>query len=327
MGFLANHTLLIAVLAFIAAVLLFEALYLFWRGRWGPEAKRVQERLRAVSGQDQHLHSKVLKERLEQEDSLFEKMGAALPHAQQLRELLQQSGLRWSLGRLLFLAVCVGAAAVSVGATVLHLPVFILMGMAAAGGALPVLYVARRRLLRMRRMEHQMPDALDLMTRALRAGHAFSSALQMASEELDEPIASELRMTHDEVNYGVSMQQALTNLAERVPSMDVRYFVVAVLIQRESGGNLTEILTNLSRLIRERLKLMGRVRVLSSEGRLSAWILVFLPFLLGGLLAVMNPDFMRPLWTDPMGISMMKVLLFMMFIGVLILRRIIRIRV
>jgi tight adherence protein B len=327
MAFLTNHTLLIAVLAFIATVLLSEAFYLFWRGHWGPEAKRVEERLRALSGEGHMVQSQVLKERLEAENSLFEKMGAALPHSQYFRELLQQSGLRWSLGKLLFLAVCAGTVVVSIGLMVLHLPLLTLILASAGGGALPVLYVARRRSLRMRKMEQQMPDALDLMTRALRAGHAFSSALQMASEELDEPIASELRMTHDEVNYGVSMQQALTNLAERVPSMDVRYFVVAVLIQRESGGNLTEILTNLSRLIRDRLKLLGRVRVLSSEGRLSAWMLVVLPFLLGGLLALMNPEFMRPLWTDPMGISMIKVLLSMMFIGVLILRRIIRIRV
>jgi tight adherence protein B len=190
-----------------------------------------------------------------------------------------------------------------------------------------VLYVARKRTLRMRKIEHQLPDALDLMTRALRAGHAFSSSLQMASEELQDPLAAELRATHDEVNYGVSMQQALTNLSQRVPSMDVRYFVVAVLIQRESGGNLTEILSNLSRLIRERLKLMARVRVLSSEGRLSALVLIIMPFLLAGLLAVFNPTFMRPLWTDPLGISMVKVLLVMMAVGMLMLRQIVRIRV
>jgi tight adherence protein B len=190
-----------------------------------------------------------------------------------------------------------------------------------------VLYVARKRTQRMRKIEHQLPDALDLMTRALRAGHAFSSSLQMATEEIQDPLAAELRATHDEVNYGVSMQQALTNLSQRVPSMDVRYFVVAVLIQRESGGNLTEILSNLSRLIRERLKLMARVRVLSSEGRLSALILIIMPFLLAGLLVLFNPEFMRPLWTDPLGISMVKVLLVMMAVGMVMLRQIVRIRV
>ena len=134
----------------------------------------------------------------------------------------------------------------------------------------------------MAKIERQLPDALDLMTRALRAGHAFSSALKMAGEEMAEPIAGEFRTVHDEVNFGVSLEQALTHLSERVPLTDLRYFVVAVLIQRDSGGNLTEILGNLSQLIRERLKLLAKVKVLSSEGRMSAWILGLMPFFLAG---------------------------------------------
>jgi tight adherence protein B len=327
MQLFSNHMLLVAVLAFLAAVLLFEALYLFWRGRWSAEARRVQDRLSTLTGAEQINQPRALKERLEADDSLFEKLALALPRAGRLNALLLQSGLQWSLGRLLLLAFCAGFVVVFLTASMLHPPLLALLAAAAGGAAAPVLYVARKRIQRMRKIEHQLPDALDLMTRALRAGHAFSSSLQMATEEMQDPLAAELRATHDEVNYGVSMQHALTNLSQRVPSMDVRYFVVAVLIQREAGGNLTEILSNLSHLIRERLKLMARVRVLSSEGRLSAMILTIMPFVLGGLLATFNPDFMRPLWSDPLGISMMKVLLIMMGIGVLMLRQIIRIRV
>jgi tight adherence protein B len=327
MQFFANHMLLVAVLAFLAAVLLFEALYLFWRGRWGEEARRMQDRLSTLTGMEQVNQPRAMKERLEADDSLFEKLALALPRAGRLNALLLQSGLQWSLGRLLLLAFCAAFIVMFLTASMLHPSLLPLLASAAGGAALPVLYVARKRTQRMRKIEHQLPDALDLMTRALRAGHAFSSSLQMASEELQDPLAAELRATHDEVNYGVSMQQALTNLSHRVPSMDVRYFVVAVLIQRESGGNLTEILSNLSRLIRERLKLMARVRVLSSEGRLSALVLIIMPFLLAGLLAVFNPTFMRPLWTDPLGISMVKVLLVMMAVGVVMLRQIVRIRV
>jgi tight adherence protein B len=325
--FFANHMLLVAVLAFLAAVLLFEALYLFWRGRWGEEARRMQDRLSTLTGMEQVNQPRAMKERLEADDSLFEKMALALPRAGRLNALLLQSGLQWSLGRLLLLAFCAAFIVMFLTASMLNPSLLPLLASAVGGAALPVLYVARKRTQRMRKIEHQLPDALDLMTRALRAGHAFSSSLQMASEELQEPLAAELRATHDEVNYGVAMQQALTNLSQRVPSMDVRYFVVAVLIQRESGGNLTEILSNLSRLIRERLKLMARVRVLSSEGRLSALILMLMPFLLAGLLVLFNPEFMRPLWTDPLGISMVKVLLVMMAVGVVMLRQIIRIRV
>jgi tight adherence protein B len=327
MQFFANHMLLVAVLAFLAAVLMFEALYLFWRGRWGEEARRVQERLSTLTGEDPVNQPRALKEKLEADDSVFERLALALPPAGRLNALLMQSGLQWSLGRLLLLVFCAGFVVMFLTASMLHPPLLPLLAAAAGGAAVPVLYVARKRTQRMRKIEHQLPDALDLMTRALRAGHAFSSSLQMATEEIQDPLAAELRATHDEVNYGVSMQQALTNLSQRVPSMDVRYFVVAVLIQRESGGNLTEILSNLSRLIRERLKLMARVRVLSSEGRLSALILIIMPFLLAGLLVLFNPEFMRPLWTDPLGISMVKVLLVMMAVGMVMLRQIVRIRV
>ena len=142
-----------------------------------------------------------------------------------------------------------------------------------------------------------------------------------------EPIAKEFRIVHDEVNFGVELQQALTNLSKRVPLTDLRYFIVSVLIQRESGGNLTEVLGNLSRLIRERLKLMSKVRVLSSEGRLSAWILGIMPFALAGVMYLLNPEFMAPLWSDPIGISIIKYMLILMAFGILILKKIIKIRV
>ncbi len=149
----------------------------------------------------------------------------------------------------------------------------------------------------------------------------------MAGDELRPPIAAELRSVHDEINFGVSLQQALTHLCERVPLTDLRYFAVAVLVQRESGGNLTEILTDLSRLVRERARLKAKVRVLSAEGRLSGWILVLMPFALGGAVALVNPDFMSLLWTDPIGIGLIKFMLVLMAIGVLLMRKIVRIRV
>lgn len=193
--------------------------------------------------------------------------------------------------------------------------------------AMPILYVGRKRHLRLTRLQLQLPEAIDLMIRAMRSGHAFNSGLQMVAEEMAEPIASEFRIVHDEISFGVSLQQALLNLSERVPLTDLRYLVVALLIQRDSGGSMTEVLGNLSRLIRERLKLVARVRVLSSEGRLSAWILVLMPFALGAIMTYFNPEFMTPLWTDPIGIGIIKYMLIMMAIGVVILRKIIKIRV
>lgn len=191
----------------------------------------------------------------------------------------------------------------------------------------PFLYLLRKRSQRLSKLQQQLPEAIDLMIRALRSGHAFSSGLQMISEEMAEPIANEFRLVHDEVNFGVSLHQALTNLSDRVPLTDLRYFVVAVLIQRESGGNLTEILANLSRLIRDRLKLLAKVRVLSSEGRLSAWVLGVMPFALAAVMNIANPKFMSLLWTDPIGIAIVKTMLTLMVIGAFILRQIIKIKV
>jgi tight adherence protein B len=192
---------------------------------------------------------------------------------------------------------------------------------------LPFAYVQWTRKRRLRRIEQQLPDTLDLMGRALRAGHALPSGLQMAGQEMTDPIAGEFRITHDEINYGVSMQQALANLSERVPITDLRYFVVAVLVQREAGGNLTEVLDNLAELIRNRLKFHGKIRVLTTEGRMSAWVLCLLPFAIAGLLNFANHDFISILWKDPVGITITNIVLGMMAVGALWLYRLVQIRV
>jgi tight adherence protein B len=172
-----------------------------------------------------------------------------------------------------------------------------------------------------------LPDGLELVARALRAGHSLGAGIHVVAEEMPDPIAAEFRLVHEQVSFGVSLQQALAGLCERVPLTDYRYFAVAMLIQRQSGGNLTEVLGNLSKLIRERLKLLSRIRILSSEGRMSAWTLAVLPFVLGALLYWVNPTFMRPMWTDPIGLGMLRVLLSMMLLGIIVLSRITKIRV
>jgi tight adherence protein B len=322
-----NNFLIMAVLTFVALMLLAEGFYLLWRTNRSPEVKKVRSRLQSLAAvHDRSPDTRVLKERLLSEVSPLERMALRLPHARVLEAMLLQSGLHWTAGKLL--AWMAGAGIFGfVASESLHQSWLVSLGATLAAGAMPLLYVNHKRVRRLQKIEQQLPDALDLLVRGLRAGHAFSSTLKMAGEELQEPVRSEFRTTHDEINFGVSMQQALSNLSERVPITDLRYFVVAVLIQRESGGNLTEILGNLSRLIRERLKLLARVRVLSSEGRLSAWILGVMPFALAGLLQLTNPEFIGQLWTDPIGIAIVKYMLVLMVIGALMMRKIIRIRV
>ena len=327
-GLLGNLFSVFILLAFIALVLLLEGLYLTWNAYKGPEAKKIERRLRAMSaGGSGGAEASILKQRLLSEAPALQRWLLGLPRIGELDKLLQQSGSTWSVTVFVVITLIVGIGAfVLVGFVPLLHWVFCVL-IAVGAGALPLLYILRKRRKRMQQIEQQLPDALDLISRALKAGHAFPSGLQMVSEEAKDPIAGEFRIVHDEINFGVAVPTALMNLANRVPSTDMRYFIIAVLIQRETGGNLTELLGNISTLIRERLKLLGKVRVLSAEGRLSAWILCALPFVLAGVINVIHPKFMAVLWTDPMGLKMIYAALVMMMLGALWMRKIIRIRV
>lgn len=320
--------LILSVLVFVTVMLVLEGAYLLWKSYKGPEAQKITSRLRALSAsRDNSTQTQLLKQRMLSEVPLIERFLLSIAKAQRLDKFILQSGLDWTVSRLLLSCAGLGVAGGLLVAYGLH-PSLLISGLAGAFFALtPLLYAIRQRSKRLEKFERQLPEALDLITRALRSGHAFSSALQMVGDEMPEPIAGEFHIVHDEVNFGVSLQQALMNLSERIPLTDLRYFIVSVLIQRDSGGNLTEVLGNLSRLIRERLKLMAKVKVLSSEGRLSAWILGLMPFALAGVMNFANPEFMSPLWKDPIGIAIIKYMLILMGFGALILRKIIKIRV
>lgn len=323
-----NTFLIILLLVFIAVLLLLEGAYLLWKSYKGPKAKKIETRLRALSAsRDNSQQTQLLKRRMLSEVPAIERFLLSIAKAQRLDKFILQAGLDWTVSRLLLTCAAFGVIVFMIMFYAAHQSLLLSGLVGAVFAAAPLLYVSYQRSGRMGRFERQLPEALDLITRALRSGHAFSSALQMVGEEMAEPIAGEFRIVHDEVNFGVALQQALTNLSERVPLTDLRYFIVSVLIQRESGGNLTEVLGNLSRLIRERLKLMAKVKVLSSEGRLSAWILGIMPFALAGVMYLVNPEFMSPLWKDPIGISIVKYMLILMAVGVFVLTRIIKIRV
>lgn len=323
-----NSFLVVAVLVFVAILLFLEALYLFWKARHGPEARRVRRRLQVLSGaRDRSFQARLMRERVLSEVPGLQRVLHRVTAARTLDRFILQSGLDWTVGKVMLSCAALAIVAWFGARSQAGLDVLPSVVAAALAGALPLAWVAWKRHRRLRTIQRQLPDALDLIARALKAGHAFSAALKMTSEEMADPIATEFRIVHDEVNYGVSLGRALANLSDRVPLTDLRYFVVAVLIQRESGGNLTEILGNLSRLVRERLKLFARIRVLSSEGRLSAWVLGVMPFALAALMNIFNPSFMSVMWTDPIGIAITQYLLVMMAFGILVLVKIVKIRV
>jgi tight adherence protein B len=194
-------------------------------------------------------------------------------------------------------------------------------------GALPILYVYIKKQKRINRFEEQLPEAMDMLARSLKAGHAFTGGLQMVGQEFPDPAGTEFSKTLDEINFGVAYEDALRNLTSRIDSDDLKLFVISVIIQRTSGGNLAEILENIGRLIRERFKLKGNVRTLTAEGRISAYILLALPFFVGFILNLMNPRYMSTLFTDPIGHYLLAGAGVMMIIGAIVMKRMVDIKV
>ncbi|HSK18056.1 MAG TPA: type II secretion system F family protein [Longimicrobiales bacterium] len=233
-----------------------------------------------------------------------EALTGRVPHLRDVQHLLQQAALEWSVSSYLAFAAGAGfAAGVAVFGMTANL-VFALIA-AAFGAALPFMYVSRRRSRRMARFEEQFPGAVDLLGRAIRAGHPLSAALKMVADEVDEPVAGEFRAVFEEQRFGIPFSESLAALADRVPSADVRIFVTAVLIQREVGGNLTEILDNLSDIIRQRFTLQRQVKVLTAEGRYSVYVLTAMPVLIAAFVYMTNREYLRPLWETEAGRMML----------------------
>lgn len=321
-----NLYYLFIVLAFLAVVLFLEGTYLAWNAYRGPEAKRMEKRLRAMSAGAEVKESSLLKQRMLAQTPTMDRLLLQIPRIHKLDRLLMQSGLRMTVAGFLSSTLLLTMIGLMLG-MLMRMPVVIVVAIGVAFGLLPLMYVTRAKHKRMLLIEQQLPDALDLMARAMLAGHAFTSGLKMVGEETSDPVAGEFSIVFDEINYGISVQDALVNLATRVPSTDLRYFVISVMIQRETGGNLAELLNNISMLIRARLKLLGTVRVLSAEGRLSARILTVLPFALAGVIYLINRNFLSVLWTDPVGPKIVAGALVIMVLGIFWMWRIIKIRV
>jgi tight adherence protein B len=317
-----------AVMLFLAVVLAIEGIYYWWSSQHSAAAKRIEARIRALSagGNVDREHVSILKSRLLGGSPGVERLLLRMPRVHALDLFIEQSGLSWSVARLLTWMLLHGLGFAMV---VLLLPLTwrLAVPVGLIGASLPALYVSHRRGKRLELLERQLPEAADTIARALRAGHAFSGAIEMIGNEMADPIGGEFRIMFDEINYGVGINDALRNLATRVPIDDLRYFIIAVMIQRESGGNLAEIMINIAELTRERLKLLQKVRVLSAEGRLSAIILEVLPFGVAGLLMIVNPTFLEVLWKDPAGIKISATALALMAVGMLWMRRIVRIHV
>jgi tight adherence protein B len=242
------------------------------------------------------------------------------PLVKQLDRAIIQANLSYPLGVYLMtsgLLFVIGFSAASFATR--WLSVRIVTGLVL--GSIPILYIYWKKQKRLKRFEEQLPEALEMLARSVRAGHTFTGGLQLVGQEFDDPVSTEFNKTMDEINFGVGYEDALKNLVSRIESDDLKLFVISVIIQRTSGGNLAEILDNLSRLIRERFVLKGQVKTLTAEARLSAYILIALPFLVGFWIFFANPSYVGLLFEDPIGNTMLIIAGVMMVVGIVLMKK------
>ena len=240
-----------------------------------------------------------------------------------LQQMLVESGVRMTVGTFVLATLVSAAAATVLMWLVFHvLAAAIVIGLFAA--FLPFVYVRFKRSKRLQMFEEQFPEAIDLIARALRAGHALTTGLGMVADEIPAPVGPEFKRLYDEQNFGMSLPDAMRAMARRVPVLDARFFVTAVLTQREAGGNLSEVLDNLSSVMRERFKLRRQIRVASAHGRISAWVLSCLPPVLALILFTLSPEFMRILWEDPWGVNLLLLAGVLQLIGTFAISRMVK---
>jgi tight adherence protein B len=268
----------------------------------------------------------ILKRVLEGPLPMLDRLAAKTGSGSRLARLIEQSGVKTTSSAILMfsivMAVGLGLLAALVAPSPLAGP---LAG--ALGAFAPIAFLRYKRGARLKKFEEQFPEVLDVLSRAIRAGHAFQTALGMAADEMPEPVGPEMKKTFDQQNFGLPLKEALNDLAERVNLLDVRFFVTAVLIQRDTGGNLSEILDNLAHVVRERFKVLRQVRVHTAHGRFTGYVLLALPAFLAVALSVINPEHMQLLFRERMGQMMLLGAMVLQGIGYIWVRQVIKIEV
>ncbi len=321
---------IITVAVFIAVLCILEGIVLVLKSKWDPEARRTQRQLKALLSEtrnpDNEPTTDITRKRMLSSIPSLHRILLQIPHLSKIDSLLLQSNFKYPisvflLSSLLLAFIGFYVTYVLSGILLLSIPVAIAISL------IPYFMASTRKRQRTRKFERQLPDALDLVARSLRAGHAFSGGLQMVADEFDRPLGIEFQRTIAQINLGVSIEQALKNLAQRVDCPDVKFFAVSVIIQRESGGNLAEILESIGSLIRGRFKLRGRIRTLTAEGKLSAAILTAIPFLVALALSFVNPEYITILSTEPTGRMLVVIALIMMGLGIAWMKKMITLKV
>lgn len=325
-----ENTIVISIIAFLAVVGGIEGFYLLYRSMNVERTKAVSRRLRSLSasGMSNEEALNLLRQRMFSEIPVINRLLSSFPRSHALDRMLIQSGVDLTVSRYILIQLAL--------VTIFFILLWLVLGAAwfvslpialVAGFYLPYMYIQGKTRERSNAISAQLPDALDYLARALRAGNPFSAAMRQASLEMNDPIAIEFATTFDELNFGMDLEDALEHLSQRTRSDEMRYFITAVLIQKTTGGNLAEVMNRLSGVMRARARTMREIRVLAAEMKLSANVLIGLPFIVAGALLVMNPGYLNILVQSTMGFIVIGAQLALMLTGYVIIQRMVNFRV
>lgn len=298
-------TIAISIGIFLSVILLVEGTYFCYHKYISPQSRNLKRRLRGGAARPKEgIESlEILRQRKLSDLPWLNDILSSMSNLGGLEKILQQANSQMPVGVFLLLSGVLGVAGMVIAA-IMDYPLLVAGGVGLVCLMLPLIKIKMQRTKRFKTFEHQLPEALDLMARALRAGHAFSVGMKMVGDEFPDPIGPEFNRTVEEISFGIDTPEAMENLNNRVVSTDLKFFITALVVQRETGGNLAEIIEAISRLIRQRFELLARVKALSAEGRLSGIVLFVMPFIMGGVLWWMNEDYMRLLIEDELGLMM-----------------------
>ena len=322
----AIQDLAIYVLPVLGSMLLSYGIYQVIAESKTSDRKKLQDRLRGKKTAQKEIDPILRRGALGQSKTFADSIVGKFKFVPKLQTMLDQADLDWSAAQVL-LNLSGGAVLITVALIVFKIHPVLALGCGVSVLLLPMMWINFRRAKRLRKITSQLPDVFDMMSQALRAGHALGGAVQIIYEQMPPPIATEFAQVYHKQNLGVRIEDALQSMADRVDSLDVRFFVTAVVIQRQTGGDLAEVLDNISNVIRERIELAGLVRGLTAEGRLSGWVLFVLPVIVFGATMYLNPDYGAMLFDDPMGRIMLMVAIGMQLMGIAMIRWIVNIKV
>lgn len=324
---MSDGMMIFVAMIFVTVFLLVQGLVVPVFGEGAKARKRLQKKLNEIrSASEGEGFSSLLRERYLRRLRPWERQLEQLPAMESLAVSIEQAGKQYLAYRVVLLAVTLAVATALVSWSVLRMEIAAL-GLGLVAGWLPFMTISWHRKRRMAKIEEQLPDAIDTMTRALKAGHPFNATLRMIADDMDEPVAGEFELTFGDINYGNDLRRAMLGLLHRVPSVTMMALVTSVLVQKETGGNLAEILKQISTVIRGRFRFHRKVKTLSAEGRMSAWVLALVPLSLFATISVTTPDYLPVLVDDPRGQKLIIYGMVSGVLGILWIRRILRIEV